>query len=400
MIADRGVQDTARRRGLVFGDQSFPVVAFVAVAACLAVVVWVSVANFSLATIPKVTGPRWRAFPDMPWFDGWARFDSGWYDRIAREGYWSTPPPGQSPIAFFPAYPLAMRAMGWSGLDLLIGGMLVTFACGLGASVVFFRWCRARLGSLPARYGLAAMLLYPFGYYLVGAVYADALFLVSALLAFVALEHDRPGLAGLAGAVATAARPVGGALVVGLVVLTLERRGVFGPGRRFDLGRLRGRDLLVLTSAVGLVAYSAFLWNRFGDPLGFASAMEGWKQPAGVATWLKFDVWAAFGDPGTYLGRSLLHAALAFGALALVPRVVRRLGWGYGVYVFTIVFFPALATKDFVGMGRYVLAAFPIFAVGGEWLAEQRGKARWVFATSGVALVVLTSMYSRWFYVS
>ncbi len=38
-----------------------------------------------------------------------------------------------------------------------------------------------------------------------------------------------------------------------------------------------------------------------------------------------------------------------------------RLGWGYGIYVAVVVGMPVLSTKDFMGVGRYLIAAFPVF---------------------------------------
>lgn len=111
------------------------------------------------------------------------------------------------------------------------------------------------------------LLLYPFAWYLYGAVYADALLLVSALGALLLVEADRPVLAGLVGIVATAARPTGAAVIVGLVAIILDRRGVVnwngGLRWRFDaskLRRLRWADAGVLLSAAGVVGYCAYLW--------------------------------------------------------------------------------------------------------------------------------------------
>lgn len=83
---------------------------------------------------------------------------------------------------------------------------------------------------------LALFLLYPYAFYLYGAVYADALFVLAALGALLLLEADHVWLAGLAGAVATAARPVALVVVVGLAVRALERRGVFPQGRVLTAG--------------------------------------------------------------------------------------------------------------------------------------------------------------------
>ena len=46
------------------------------------------------------------------WLDGWFQGDSGWYFLIARNGYFYTPD-AQSPVAFFPSYPMAVRGLGW-----------------------------------------------------------------------------------------------------------------------------------------------------------------------------------------------------------------------------------------------------------------------------------------------
>ena len=53
-------------------------------------------------------------------------------------------------------------------------------------------------------------------------MYADSLFLLCAIGAFVLLERRWYLAAGLVGALATAGRPVGVAVAVGLVVRTLE----------------------------------------------------------------------------------------------------------------------------------------------------------------------------------
>jgi len=75
--------------------------------------------------------------------------------------------------------------------------------------------------------------------------------------------------------------------------------------------------------------------------------------------------------------------------------VFRRLGWGYGAYVVIAVLATAAATKDFVGMGRYSLAAFPCFAMAADVLFRRPRLAWAVLGVSGVALVVLSQLHAR-----
>jgi len=393
---------------------AFPVGAYLAVAAVLVVVVWASTRWLDPNIHYPVTPPT---FPGSSVLGGWFRFDGGWYELIAREGYWHRGPGMQSPVAFFPAYRLVMRAVAPLLGDGILAGMAVTALSGLAATVLVHRWTADRLGESCARWTVATLLVYPYAWYLFGAVYADALFVFAVVGAFVLLERDHTVLDGLAGAVATAARPVGIAVVVGLVAVLVERRG--GPGR---LGGLRPADAGVLLFIGGLAAWSGYLWARWGDPLLFATVQEapGWGQQAGPRTWFKVELVeklralpgvardALAGTTVTsarpwedtvYTTGVLVQAVLIVVALGLVVAVWHRIGWGYGIYCLTVLAVPLVGTKDFQGVGRYVLAAFPCFAVVGAALAGHR-RARWWLAVSAVGLVVLASFYARGSYVA
>lgn len=393
-----GAQVDVPRSRLSRGDRWFPFVLFAGVAG---VVVLVSILAHAYLTLlhpfhRHLQGDRW--VDAFGWWDGW------WYVGIAKRGYWFFRPDRQSPVAFFPAYPLAMQYLGRVVGGPLVAGFLITVACGLGVAVAFHRWCVVKLGSAKARLALALLLLYPFAFYLMGAVYADALFIVAALAAFLALEHDRPVLAGLAALVATAARPVGMALVLGLWVLYLERRGVFGPpGARFPAQarrRPRAADAGLLLAPMGMVAFCLFLWARFGEPFAFfdVAGAPGWDQPPGAHTWFKVHwVKAMWNGPWTngHFGHLVINALATVVTAAFIPLVFRRLGWGYGVYVVVAILATAAATKDFVGMGRYSVAAFPCFAMAADVLFRRPRLAWAVVGVSGVGLVILAQLHAR-----
>ncbi|WP_448629522.1 hypothetical protein [Cellulomonas soli] len=185
---------------------------FVSVALLLAVVVAIASATVQ-RTIPFLTGPGW--------LDGWFQFDSGWYHAIVTAGYDYTPGQ-QSSIAFFPTYPLAVKAVAAVIGDVQLAGTLVGVGSGLAAVLLFAGWVRSRLPRRSANLAVAVLLLYPFSLYLYGAMYADSLFLLTAVGAFLLLERRSYVLAGLVGALATAGRPVGVAVAAGLVVRLLE----------------------------------------------------------------------------------------------------------------------------------------------------------------------------------
>ena len=221
-------------------------------------------------TLLVALAPRIWARGDAPprphmvadWLLGnWLWWDGGWYLHIAQHGY-SFHPHQQSSVAFFPAYPMAVRAVG----ALVPGGvpfaaLVVTMLSGIAVLVLFQRWCQRRLAPGAASWAVVSLALYPYAWFLYGAAYSDALFLAVTLLAFLLLEQDRPIAAGLVGIVATAARPTGVVVLIGLIAVMLDRRGVL---QRVG-GRVRPRDLGVGLAAIGIGAWCVWLAVRFGE---------------------------------------------------------------------------------------------------------------------------------------
>src|SRR5579862_9540163 len=77
---------------------------FLGIAAVLYVV-----GGLSLAHLPySGTDLRALPFPGRPWLGAWVHWDSGWYADIADRGYWMFSTKVQSPVAFFPTYPILM----------------------------------------------------------------------------------------------------------------------------------------------------------------------------------------------------------------------------------------------------------------------------------------------------
>jgi hypothetical protein len=382
--------------------------------------------------------PREEYYTGPTWLAGWARWDAGWYRSITDNGYFFRGKVEQSSVAFFPLYPLLMRWLRDAfGGDASAWGVLITFLSGFGAAMLYWRWLGARVAVGARATAFAVFALWPYAFYLYGAVYADALFVVLVLAAFTCVEERKVALAALFGALATATRPVGIAVVLGLTARVLEQRGVvrlavldrirwLGPrGARagapsdlqdpaVDAGRLlvveprrlRMTDPLVLFAASGLLAYMVYLWREFDDPVAFATAeaAPGWAQEPGPRVWFKaawFSRLVNLPDSGMrYFAVVTFQAVLVIALVFLVPRICKRFGWAYAGYTLVLLAFPLLGSKDFQGLGRYALGAFPAFAMVGELLAERPRLRRLWFIGATASLVVLGSSYARGGYVA
>lgn len=325
---------------------------------------------------------------------GWESWDSGWYSQIARDGYWYTPGQ-QSPVAFFPLYPLLIRAVMTLGLDVYQSGVFITLLCGPLALVLFTFWARSLKDEDTALQGGLLMAFYPFAFYLYGVMYSDALFILLVIGAFILLERGYLVPAVLVAAIATAARPVAPAVVLGLLV------------RRLEWKRERGlkwtpMDVLPLLAGLGFGAYMLYLWWDFSEPLAFVKVQcsPGWDQCPGWATWLKVAWFKGVSHGRGTAVRLAAHAFFTLLALALVWPTKKHLGWGYAIYVLAIVGLPAWSTKDFMGMGRYLLSSFPVFLTAAVLLKQKPLLLKGALALGAVSLLVLSWAFGADIYVS
>ncbi len=342
-------------------------------------------------------------------FEGWQRWDAYWYRTIVREGYVYYPGV-QSSVAFWPSYPVVVKAFSGLFPSIFITGTMVTLASGAALAVCFRRWAGMFLPRAAALTALVVLLVYPYGWYQYGAVYADGLFIAAAVGAFLLLERDKIFWAGVVGIVATAGRPAGLVVAVALVLRLIERRnaaaGRSGLGLRaaLDPRGLRWRDSPILVAFLGVGAWCTYLWVRFGDPLLFATieSSQGWDQGAGPGTWLKFHLFETlqrhpFSPSSINL---VVQGLLVLGGLALLPAIKRRFGWAYAAYVLGVCGMALVGTKDFMGSGRYVLSAFPALAAVGALLTERPRIRTVVLPASLVALLVLSMLFGRGSYLS
>jgi hypothetical protein len=361
--------------------------------------------------------PNWppSSWPGLRYFlDGWSQFDGPRYQEIAELGYRYVP--GEpSNIVWFPGYPLLLRVTGPVTGDYLIGGIITSLLAGAAALVAYWWWLDERGFAGAARTtAFAVLALYPYGWYLYGVVHADALFLLLVVSAFLLVERDRTVLGGLVAAAATATRPTGMAIVPALLLLALVRHGALavpdgarGLVRRFalptafDRSKLRPATLAPLLSLLGLGAWMLYLGVQWGDPFAFATNQATYHpvdHPYLKANF--FRRWIDFSDDPVFALTITAQAAASVAVALLIPAVCRRLGFAYGLYLTVLVAIPTLTTGNFMGTGRYLIAAFPAFAVAGERLAERPRLRNGWLVVSGLWLVVMAFGFSRSIYLS
>ncbi len=345
----------------------------------------------------------------------WSHWDGEHYVALAAGGYLQ--PPEQVSPAFFPLYPLLMRSfaglfggpVSWGALS--VWGTLISLLALPFALFFVYRIAESGWDAGVARGAVLALAFFPTTFFL-NAAYTESLFLaLSAGSLWAARVRGNLLLACLLAGLAAATRNVGIFLLAPLVYEWFRNR---------DLYRWRGLYLALAPS--GLVAYAAYLWLRFGDPLLFYTDQQKWgREPAGpIATAVKAWRSAAEGaarllDPALLSDPSLANLAnhlagaanlynLLFFLFALVVLLagLRDLPPDLALYAFLLVLPAALfgtPQSPLMGAPRYVLVAFPLFIVLGL-LAKNRP----VFVTglflSTVISLLFCALFVSWRFVA
>lgn len=207
--------------------------------------------------------------------EGFSAQDGSWYKTIATTGY-SYDPNRRSVVAFFPLFPLLGAAViRLTDLEPTWALLLVSHACLAAAFIIAAVYLRHRL---PANQAVASLTLLALGMMpatlFFRMTYSESTFLLLSLLFLLGIQLGWPLLiVALVAGLASASRPVGVGLLLPLLIYIWRHsssRCVF----------LRRAALAAPLGCWGLLAYAAFLYAQFGDPLVFAKTQAHWGSTA------------------------------------------------------------------------------------------------------------------------
>jgi hypothetical protein len=326
-----------------------------------------------------------------------ARWDSVWYLAIANDGY---PARDARRAAFFPLYPLLVRAGDAVVGSPIVAGALVSLACFAVALVVFHRLTEIELGAPAARAAVWALALFP-GAVFFTSVYSEALYLALSVGCVYAARTGRWAWAGTLGALGAATRSGGVLLVVPLAVMWLMRAD--GRPRRW------GDAAWIALVPAGLGAFCAALAFGGGDAFAPLHAQGIWfRQFAGPFVGVWDGAQAAWHGVHHLDDKAARADVVLFGFLvAAIPAIagtLRRLPAAYGAYVLAALALPLsypVGPQPLMSLPRFLAVLFPLFMWLGAWLAEGgRVRRAAVLVPSGVGLAIVTAVYATWHWVA
>lgn len=321
----------------------------------------------SIQEMRVVPESRWR-YDQIHTQHRWVRWDANWYLRIATEGYRYDPTSKEpSSVGFFPLYPLLIRGVAAiSPLDPTGAALLISRLALLASMWILVAAARGRgLGEdrfLP----VIALLFFP-GAYILGAVYAESLFLLLTLGAFLLAEKRKELLAAALAFAAGATRIHGLVLAPSLLLLGILR---------FRTERRPAALLPGIAALLGTSSYFLFTSIEYGDFLLYFHHRAAWDQelrsPVGPLADFLSKLAPLFSGGHVAIKR---FAQLACLAIAIAGSFVlsKRKRW-HEALLFVSLIGTNLVSGTLDGIDRYLVFCFPAFFL----LAEiAKGRILW-----------------------
>ena len=357
---------------------------------------------------------------------GW---DAGWYLSIADHGYRSAAQP-----AFFPLYPLTIKALGFVVRSQLVAGILVSIAALAVALYLLHRLTELELGANFAPAAVLALAFSPMAFFF-SAVYTEALLLALSIGALYAGRRGRWAWAGILAAFASATRNSGVLVALPLLLLYLYGPRADRPQPMAAIGRLarlrprfapRADSGWLLLSPLGLVAFFAYLalahhdalasihatqhyWHRSFQPLrgvvdGATAAWHGLERIAAGpnSTPILAHHSHLLVPPNRLAAYNIINFGFLVAATLATIGVLRRLPVAYGAFCIAGLVLATSApvvNQPLASLPRYVAVLFPLQMWLALWATERRRLALWI-GISALGLGIFTTEFATWRWVA
>ena len=336
----------------------------------------------AVALVVGVVGPRGYLRTDerSQAFGLLGAWDGRWYRIIASHGYLLIPG-RQSDPAFFPLFPLLLRAVHAVGLGYETAGLLISNVAFFAALVAFNALSRELFGQSFARRATAYLAIFPLGY-VFSMSYPEAVVLGALAVAGLTALRGRWPVAAAFAAAAALARPEG--LFVALPVLAAaayRRRHTSATSRGLAFGS-------AVAPAAALASFPLYLGFVLHDPFAWSEAEKAWGRqfsPLGFIGAITSLPKTLSHNPA--LTRDVVCFVVYIVLLAAARRAGTPLPWLAGAAAVIVL---PLFSGSFESIDRFGLLALPVFW-GLAWFGRNTVADRWIRVTSVILLVAATA---------
>lgn len=316
--------------------------------------------------------------PAYVWSFG--NFDGVHYLGIAKDAY-----AYQFTQAFFPLYPMLFGFLSrFTGVDLLISGLLLANISFLAGLIVFYRLTSEVLDKKTAIWSCTFLLFFPTSFYF-GSVYTEGLFFFLTTLSFYLFYKKKVLVASAIGMAASLTRLVGVFLSVSLQ-----------SPKRLTL-------LPLIFVPLGLISYMVYLKFKFDNALYFLTSQTVFGQerstagmvllPQVIYRWIKQILTT---NNLTLFNSTYELMSLVFVIIMLV--IAWRTTKKEWVTFSALAIITPTLTGSLASMPRYILVAFPLFVVLGQIKSLYLKILTLVIFI--ILLIISTALFTRGYWIA
>jgi hypothetical protein len=295
--------------------------------------------------------------------------DSGYYQRIADEGYPAKKDFGEisnleegnyvDPAwAFFPLYPLAIKSIS---KVLKIKHVDSTFLISILFStlsiigVFWFGLIFYKDESL-AFFAPFVLFCFPFTYYY-SMFYTEALFLTFMIFSFIAIHYKNYIALSFLLIPLVLIRPNGVIALIPLYLFYLERNGILNNYKIYWNKLLNRKNIITslafATGPIIFLLYCYYQYNMTGHFFAFSLAQKGWNKE------LTFPLFSFFnrGDPANKINSIFTIIVMIYSVF-----IWKKLPLSLNVLIWISLLLP-LSAGSVMSMTRYISVVFPLFLI-------------------------------------
>ncbi len=226
-------------------------------------IIWTTMVLTALHLVSPITGIQ--SDPILGIFHAW---DSRHYHAIATAGYEFVDDSKQHNLAFFPLFPFSIWMLMKLGISFELAGILINNLAFLGALYYLYFWMKDNYNTRVAQWVTTVFSLCPLSMFTT-VIYTEGLYLFLSTATLYTFEQKKYQWTAVWGALATATRPTGMALIPALLLTAAKERRPFTA----YIGSI--------ATATGLLLFSLYSAINFHDPLAFLAAQKGWRPSFG-----------------------------------------------------------------------------------------------------------------------
>jgi hypothetical protein len=332
----------------------------------------------------------------------WARFDGGFYTRIALEGYHNNLFEDKVRIAFYPLYPHMVRWLAYlfgfgspGYVTMMFSGIFISTLTMLAAVQGLYRLVHLDYTAQVAQKSVLYLLAYPYSFFLL-AVYTEALFLALAVWAFYFARLGKWHWVGILCALSVLTRNQGLVLVAALVVEYFWQK-------KFKLQNINYQILTFVWPVLALFLWWLINYWHYGNPFVYTNVQAHfgrffeWPHKTFLRSTELFFTGSHLGDGTNLFSINTLSIwydypiMLCFLGLCIVSLYLlwqKRSRLSYQVYFILSLLLPFFQPTKYnllFSFPRYYLIIFPAFLLLAIW-GEKSRLFHFIYLTLGTLL--------------